>query len=95
MIVNVNPYDTGFDENSHVMRFAALAREVTTAPSTVPKANVRQASNPVERVFSGSRTPMPHRRNVMIPTGGAGTRKQSEAHVEIIEGSLFYVSPSM
>ena len=28
MIVNINPYDTGFDENAHVMRFAALAREV-------------------------------------------------------------------
>jgi hypothetical protein len=27
MIVNVNPYDTGFDENSHVMKFSALARE--------------------------------------------------------------------
>ena len=30
MIVNVNPYDTGFDENAHVMRFSALAREVAT-----------------------------------------------------------------
>lgn len=30
MIVNVNPYDTGFDENSHVMKFSALAKEVTT-----------------------------------------------------------------
>ncbi|KAL5640684.1 hypothetical protein ACGC1H_001237 [Rhizoctonia solani] len=30
MIVNVNPYDTGFDENSHVMRFSSLAREVAT-----------------------------------------------------------------
>jgi kinesin family protein 20 len=30
MIVNVNPYDTGFDENSHVMRFSAVAREVQT-----------------------------------------------------------------
>lgn len=51
MVVNVNPYDTGFDENSHVMKFSALARDVTTnvpqskaptgviiAPTTVPKA---------------------------------------------------------
>ncbi|QRW05771.1 kinesin motor domain protein [Ceratobasidium sp. AG-Ba] len=30
MIVNVNPYDTGFDENSHVMKFSALARDVAT-----------------------------------------------------------------
>lgn len=36
MIVNVNPYDTGFDENSHVMRFSAIAREVqTTAANKV------------------------------------------------------------
>lgn len=30
IIINVNPYDTGFDENSHVMRFSASAREVQT-----------------------------------------------------------------
>jgi hypothetical protein len=30
MIVNVNPYDTGFDENSHVMKFAAVAKDVAT-----------------------------------------------------------------
>ncbi|KAG8787929.1 hypothetical protein FRC16_001489 [Serendipita sp. 398] len=37
MIININPYDTGFDENAHVMRFAALAREVTTnLPGTLP-----------------------------------------------------------
>ena len=33
MIVNVNPYDTGYDENSHVMRFSALAKEVSTVLS--------------------------------------------------------------
>ncbi|KAG8715291.1 hypothetical protein FRC11_004801 [Ceratobasidium sp. 423] len=35
MIVNVNPYDTGFDENSHVMRFSSLAREVATTTQRV------------------------------------------------------------
>lgn len=30
MVVHVNPYDTGFDENSHVMRFSALARDIQT-----------------------------------------------------------------
>ena len=87
MIVNVNPYDTGFDENSHVMRFAALAREVTTAPATAPKANVRQTPTPTERMFKGKKAPAPHRRNVTITTGGPGSRKRSEAHVEIVEGS--------
>lgn len=30
MMIHVNPYDTGFDENSHVMRFSAVAREIQT-----------------------------------------------------------------
>ncbi|SAL95816.1 hypothetical protein [Absidia glauca] len=30
IVVNVNPFDTGFDENSGVMKFAAIAKEVTT-----------------------------------------------------------------
>ncbi|BGP09522.1 hypothetical protein JCM10049v2_005395 [Rhodotorula toruloides] len=30
MIVNVNPYETGFDENSHVMKFSAVAKGVMT-----------------------------------------------------------------
>lgn len=33
MIVHVNPYDTGFDENSHVMRFSAIARDIQTTAS--------------------------------------------------------------
>ncbi len=31
MVVHVNPYDTGFDENSHVMRFSAIARQIQSA----------------------------------------------------------------
>ena len=37
--MNVNPYDTGYDENSHVMKFSSLAREVvTTAPTAISRA---------------------------------------------------------
>ncbi|KAJ3535002.1 hypothetical protein NMY22_g6682 [Coprinellus aureogranulatus] len=36
MIVNINPYDTGYDENSHVMKFASLAKEITTMPAAAP-----------------------------------------------------------
>lgn len=36
MIVNVNPYDTGFDENSQVMKFSAIAREVSTITPKAP-----------------------------------------------------------
>lgn len=34
MMIHVNPYDTGFDENSHVMKFSAVARELQT--TTLP-----------------------------------------------------------
>lgn len=30
MIVNVNPYETGYDENTHVMKFSAVAKGVMT-----------------------------------------------------------------
>jgi kinesin family protein 20 len=30
MIVNINPYSTSYDENSHVMKFSAVARGVMT-----------------------------------------------------------------
>ncbi|KAG8951446.1 hypothetical protein FRC00_007255 [Tulasnella sp. 408] len=64
MIVNVNPYDTGFDENSHVMKFAALARDVTT--------NVAQNKTPVGVVIAPTTAPKappkipPARRTVSI-----------------------------
>ncbi|EED81253.1 predicted protein [Postia placenta Mad-698-R] len=79
MIVNVNPYDTGFDENSHVMRFSSLARDVYTAPAAAaPRAlpSVKDRNRP-----SGVG---PHRRKVTISMGGAG-RKASEAHLEVLE----------
>lgn len=39
MMIHVNPFDTGFDENAHVMQFSALTREVITvshAPAAPP-----------------------------------------------------------
>jgi len=86
MIVNVNPYDTGFDENSHVMKFAALAREVCTVPATA----VTRALPPVKhRPDPKARDSevVPHRRKVTISVGGRG-RKASEAHLEVLEGRL-------
>ncbi len=44
MIVNVNPYDTGFDENAHVMRFSAVAREIQTTASNMVGGLRRQIS---------------------------------------------------
>ena len=36
MVVNVNPYDTGYDENSHVMKFSAVAQEIMVARAPIP-----------------------------------------------------------
>lgn len=52
MIVNVNPYDTGYDENLHVMKFSAVAQEVT-----VTKAQIR----PPRSVYSTPRQSLSHR----------------------------------
>ncbi|KAI0768620.1 P-loop containing nucleoside triphosphate hydrolase protein [Trametes elegans] len=85
MIVNVNPYDTGFDENVHVMKFAALAREVCTVPATNA---ARVPPSPSKAKANGTRlsaAPVgPHRRKVTISFGGTG-RKASEAHLEVLE----------
>ncbi|ORX52039.1 kinesin-domain-containing protein [Hesseltinella vesiculosa] len=44
MIVNVNSFDTGFDENSHVMKFAAVAKDVATWRRIHPKLDMQHAS---------------------------------------------------
>lgn len=92
MIVNVNPYDTGYDENSHVMKFAALAREVcTTAPTAVSRALPTPAhpQHPTKKGAAGSTRPaeiVPHRRKVTISVGGKSGRGVSEQHLEVLEG---------
>ena len=94
MIVNVNPYDTGYDENSHVMKFAALAREVcTTAPTAlsrvIPIPNYPQHQNKKGLAGNvGSSEIAPHRRKVTISIGGRSGRGVSEAHLEDLEGKL-------
>lgn len=84
MIVNVNPYDTGYDENSHVMKFAALTRDVcTTAPTAVTRmVPVRAITSLTD---SENVEVVPHRRKVTISVGGPG-KKMSEAHLEVLEG---------
>ena len=79
MIVNVNPYDTGFDENSHVMKFAALAREVTTTRKPPPPA--KKGSSLANSTLRPSEQ---HRRKVTISMGKPG--RQSEALLEVLEG---------
>lgn len=99
MIVNVNPYDTGYDENSHVMKFSALAREVcTTAPVAVSRAVPVAPPSSLPRSKSGltetrASDVVPHRRKVTISTGGPG-HAINETTLEVLEGlSEWYLDP--
>jgi len=102
MIININPYDTGFDENAHVMRFAALAREVTTnqptglpafgtsrGPSFLPPSNA--ASRAPSRL-AGARTlqTSTNTRRVMLSLGGNGRGGRGSVNtvVNVIEGAF-------
>ena len=84
--MNVNPYDTGYDENTHVMKFSAIAREVaTTAPTAVAR-----AVSTIPKGKSSLDSPRgsdvaPRRRKVTISTGGPG-QPQNETHLEVLEG---------
>ncbi|TCD62039.1 hypothetical protein EIP91_007534 [Steccherinum ochraceum] len=82
MIVNINPYDTGYDENSHVMKFAALAREVaTSAPTAIPR------PVPTAKATAGAKSKAAapsHTRKVTLSLSGPG-RKASETHLEVLE----------
>lgn len=99
MIVNVNPYDTGYDENSHVMKFSAIAREVATLPptatsrpvSTIPTLPRSKSSIGVGRGSDGAGGGgvVPHRRKVTISTGGPG-QGGGETTLEVLEGAFVF-----
>ena len=87
MIVNVNPFDTGYDENSHVMRFAALAREVYISP--IPAPVQRMPPFPTLKSQGGKAKDLSSQRRkvtISMSTPGKG-RKPGEAIVEIFEGA--------
>jgi hypothetical protein len=98
MVININPYDTGFDENAHVMRFAALAREVTTNQSTgFPAFNISRGSsflppsNAASRApsrLAGGRAMQSNTRRVMLSLGGNGRGGRGSVNtvVDVIEG---------
>ncbi|KAF8807283.1 kinesin-domain-containing protein [Phlegmacium glaucopus] len=98
MIVNVNPYDTGYDENSHVMKFAALAREVYVTPAPAPVQRIplpvgpgKMHGNIIKQL--GPLTlkgpdivPHPYSRKVTISIGGYESgKKPVEAILEVRE----------
>jgi kinesin family protein 20 len=84
VIININPYDTGFDENSNVMKFAALAREVSTAAPTQRMPPTGRAT-PLGKL--GNVQPIgSHHRKVLLSTYGRGDRQSSETQLDVVEG---------
>lgn len=87
MIVNVNPYDTGFDENSHVMRFSSIAREIQTTA-------YNKMSMPLFRgmdALKNAVTPMKVRVPVQVLKPGKGTAASTvdnfvEEELQVQEG---------
>jgi kinesin family protein 20 len=84
MIVHVNPYDTGFDENSHVMRFSAIAREIQTTASN--KVGFPLLKRQISTQFSALRQAVsgPMKVKVVVPvlprptTTGPGTPQRAK-----------------
>ncbi len=68
MIVNVNPHDTGFQENSQVMEFSALATQIQT--STLDR--LRQ---PIMKSFEAMKTKVQH---------GSGSIGRSQNKITVI-----------
>ncbi|KAI8576113.1 hypothetical protein K450DRAFT_258537 [Umbelopsis ramanniana AG] len=64
MIVNVNPYDTGFDENSHVMKFAAVAKDVATWRRVHPKLDLTDVTTATRRLRTANELSLAHDRSV-------------------------------
>lgn len=102
MIINVNPFDTGYDENSHVMRFAALAREVYISPAPAPVQHMPPLATLNPTKVQGIKTKefgplaakdqnanrLSQRRQVTISIGSPGKgRRAKEAIVEVFEGT--------
>ncbi|CEP17237.1 hypothetical protein [Parasitella parasitica] len=54
IIVNVNPHDTGYDENSHVMKFAAVAKDITTWKQTHHKIDLQNVESDAKRLRAGA-----------------------------------------
>ncbi|WWC90911.1 uncharacterized protein L201_005849 [Kwoniella dendrophila CBS 6074] len=72
IIVNVNPYDTGFDENSHVMRFSAIAREIQTTASNkvgfpLLKRQISTQFSALKNAVSGGHGHNPMKIKVTVP----------------------------
>ncbi|GAK66634.1 kinesin-domain-containing protein [Moesziomyces antarcticus] len=84
MIVNANPYDTGFEENAHVMRFSAIAKDVAVARPTAPITKMlpplpahKENATPASRALSKSKS--------SVEIASSDVETSASADVTIIE----------
>lgn len=84
MIINVNPYDTGYDENSHVMRFSAVAREVQVqaGSSTLAARSFPLLRRQISTQFSAFKQAVsgPMRIKVVVPVPAPPPAPASKSH---------------
>ena len=85
MIININPYDTGFDENSSVMKFAALAREVSIVAPTKHAQTGRANTPTITGNLQPARPRVSHHRKVVLTTR-RGERNSNETQLDVVEG---------
>ncbi|KAF8343056.1 P-loop containing nucleoside triphosphate hydrolase protein [Cantharellus anzutake] len=89
MIVNVNPFDTGYHENATVMEFAALASEVSTNTTKLPLTTLRPTQIPVAADSTAARKEslIPQRlsRQVRVSLAAPGGGAPVERVIEVVE----------
>jgi kinesin family protein 20 len=97
MIVNVNPFDTGYHENAAVLEFSALASEISTvttklAPALSRKLSVTSNSdrNTTPRASSRASAEAPTSatvRQVRLSLAAPGGSAPVERVIEVVEGN--------
>ena len=86
-MIHVNPFDTGFDENSHVMRFSAVARDIFTTTHTPAKFVARKPEMLPPATPSGiARPAIPHEMLKAGPTAPARAEETVVVHAPEEEG---------
>ena len=84
--MNVNPFDTGYQENSTVMEFAALASEVTTVTTKVASHTVIRKTVVATEV---PEIPTARVRQVRVSVAGGRGEPTVEKVFDIVEGKCF------
>ncbi|KAH8554967.1 kinesin motor domain-containing protein [Umbelopsis sp. PMI_123] len=82
MIVNVNPYDTGFDENSHVMKFAAVAKDVATWRRVHPRLDLTDVTTTTRRLRTANDSSMLHDRSMIDASADSAADESDDDDTE-------------